>query len=103
MTAQVMFMNEPVENFAPIEIQGDNILGTGSLWQRVEERGENLEVSGTWLVYFVNQCTCYGGGPYGHEPGCGYEPVRNLSDILAARESYQPSEDFVLRKACPGL
>lgn len=27
------------------------------------------------LVKPVNHCTCYGGGPYGHEPGCGLEPL----------------------------
>src|SRR5690606_33392747 len=33
------------------------------------------------LVEQVNECTCYGGGPYGHEPGCGVEPVLDLTQI----------------------
>lgn len=31
-----------------------------------------------WLVEEANGCTCgTPGGPYGHEPGCGYEPLTN--------------------------
>jgi hypothetical protein len=36
-----------------------------------------------WLVEFANACTCYGGGPYGHESGCGYEPIAKVEDLLA--------------------
>lgn len=40
-------------------------------------------VIGEWLVQEADGCTCYGGGPYGHEPGCGYEPVAKISEIEA--------------------
>ena len=109
MTAQVMFMNEPVENFAPIEGRGRCFLdildpGTGSLWERVEESGKGLYVDtdSNWLLWAEEPCgKC--APPYGCPPGCHEDRIRDLSDIFAARESYQQSEDFVLRKACPGL
>lgn len=37
-----------------------------------------------WLVEPVNYCTCYGGGPYGHEPGCGLEPLVDLTEQVEA-------------------
>lgn len=39
-------------------------------------------VFGDWLAKCVDQCTCYG-GEFGHEPGCGYEPVAKISEIEA--------------------
>ena len=35
-----------------------------------------------WLVEYAGQCTCAGGGVYGHENGCGYEPIALVEDIL---------------------
>lgn len=40
-------------------------------------------VFGDWLAQCVDQCTCYG-GEFGHEPGCGYEPIAKISEVLAA-------------------
>lgn len=40
-----------------------------------------LAIINHFLVEVANECTCYGGGPYGHEPGCGYEPLVNLAEI----------------------
>lgn len=37
-----------------------------------------------WLVIAANQCTCGAGGEFGHEPGCGYEPVAKIAEIEAA-------------------
>jgi len=39
-------------------------------------------ITGEWLGVSVDQCTCYGGGPMGHEPGCGSEPVERLVDLI---------------------
>lgn len=40
---------------------------------------------GDWLAYPVNKCTCYGGDAhYGHEPGCGYEPMATIGEVKAA-------------------
>ncbi|KAB7761783.1 hypothetical protein [Mycolicibacterium mucogenicum] len=42
-------------------------------------------VCGEWFVQEANGCTCYGGDAhYGHEPGCGYEPLIKLEDLKAA-------------------
>jgi len=40
-----------------------------------------------WLVVEYGCCTCGGGDSasgYHHESGCGYEPLMNITDILAA-------------------
>lgn len=39
-----------------------------------------------WLAEVTNSCTCYGGGPYGHEPSCGTEPIVNISQTLKSHE-----------------
>lgn len=44
---------------------------------------DNISIMNKYLVVAVNKCTCYGGGPYGHEPGCGYEPIAPLIDLIA--------------------
>lgn len=42
------------------------------------------KVVGTWLVEVVDDCTCGTNGlPYGHEPGCGTDPVVDLSRLMA--------------------
>lgn len=42
-----------------------------------------MKIEGTWLVESTGCCTCCAGGDglYGHEPGCGWEPVIDLSTI----------------------
>ena len=42
---------------------------------------DRLSIVNGYLVECANECTCYGGGPYGHEPGCGYEPLVNLAEL----------------------
>jgi hypothetical protein len=47
-------------------------------------RKSPLDIAGGWLVQDTGVCTC-GPGPvvgavYGHESGCGYEPVARLGD-----------------------
>ncbi|WPH57691.1 hypothetical protein [Mycobacterium phage WXIN] len=43
-------------------------------------------IIGDWLARAVNACTCYGGGDhnYGHEPGCGYEPLARVEELRAS-------------------
>lgn len=42
-------------------------------------------VYGEWFVQEASGCTCYGGDAhYGHEPGCGYEPLIKLDELKAA-------------------
>lgn len=42
-------------------------------------------VCGEWFVQEANGCTCYGGDAhYGHEPGCGYEPLIKMEELKAA-------------------
>lgn len=44
-----------------------------------------VTVMGDCLAYPVNQCTCFGGDAhYGHEPGCGYEPMATIGEVKAA-------------------
>ena len=44
-----------------------------------------VTVFGEWLTYPVNQCTCQGSDAhYGHQPGCGYEPMATISEVKAA-------------------
>ena len=45
---------------------------------------ERLSIMSGWLVYEVGEHTCGGYGPesgYMHEPGCGYEPIVDLSKM----------------------
>lgn len=40
-------------------------------------------VVGDWLVESTGGCTCGAGeGIYGHEPGCGQEPIARVSELL---------------------
>lgn len=43
------------------------------------KKPKKLLIVNDWLVEETDSCTCYGGGPYGHEPGCGLEPLVNLN------------------------
>ncbi|MEC4616282.1 hypothetical protein [Tsukamurella tyrosinosolvens] len=45
------------------------------------ETEQALLVRSGWIVAEAGGCTCYGGGPYGHEPGCGLEPIVKLADV----------------------
>lgn len=38
-------------------------------------------LSNGYLVVDAEGCTCYGGGPYGHEMGCGMEPILDLKEV----------------------
>jgi hypothetical protein len=58
-------------------------------------------IFGEWLAKCVDQCTCYG-GEFGHEPGCGYEPVAKIAEIEAAlsaaervRKLHRPLENSI--------
>ena len=44
---------------------------------------KEIGVMGEWLVVAANDCTC-GGSPFGHQPGCGYEPIGRIADLLAS-------------------
>lgn len=48
---------------------------------------DHLHVRNGWIVAEAGGCTCYGGGPYGHEPGCGYEPIVQLTDLTPERRN----------------
>lgn len=43
-----------------------------------------IHIMGDWLVLDRNGCTCFGGNAYGHEPGCGYEPIVKLHEAIMA-------------------
>lgn len=44
-----------------------------------------FSIVGDWLVQQVNTCTCWGGDlHYGHEPGCGYEPLVKVEELRAS-------------------
>ncbi len=44
-----------------------------------------LSVYGEWLVQEANGCTCQGtDAHYGHQPGCGYEPLLKVAEIKDA-------------------
>lgn len=49
------------------------------------------DINGEWLVQRVDGCTCYGGRPYGHEPGCGWEPIAKVADMLEALGGERPA------------
>lgn len=66
-----------------------------NLTDRVNAALEGIEtwsVVGDWVAVSVNQCTCWGGDAhYGHQPGCGFEPVGKVDEpimklAVAARE-----------------
>lgn len=38
-------------------------------------------IEGHWLVQEHDGCTCAGGAPYPHEPGCGTEPLVDLRGL----------------------
>jgi len=47
----------------------------------------------------VDRCTCYGGGPYGHEPGCGQEPGPAWWAITALLAGLAEDRDILKRHA----
>lgn len=65
-----------------------------NLIERVDAALEGVEtwdVFGDWVAAQVNNCTCACITGYGHEPGCGYEPVGKVDEpilklAVAARE-----------------
>lgn len=45
----------------------------------------DLSVYGEWLVQEANGCTCQGSDAhYGHQSGCGYEPLLKVEDVKDA-------------------
>lgn len=45
----------------------------------------DLSVYGEWLVQEANGCTCQGSDAhYGHQSGCGYEPLLKVEELKAA-------------------
>lgn len=53
-------------------------LRVGQLWERVAERGEDLDIVNGYLVVNVGVHTCAGGtveSNYAHEPECGFQPL----------------------------
>lgn len=59
-----------------------------ALKERVE--ADKFELIGSWIVEKVDACTCGSGADitklYGHEPGCGIEPVAPLETLITAEE-----------------
>ena len=57
--------------------------GVRSLYEEAPApQGPSWRIEGTWLVEVVNECTCgVAGLGYGHERGCGMEPIVDLSKI----------------------
>lgn len=50
---------------------------------------DKFRIMNGWLVVDVEECTCAGGvaeTSYLHEPGCGYEPIAKLQDLLGPDE-----------------
>jgi len=41
-------------------------------------RSTPFDIHGDWLVEMTEGCTCAGDTQYGHEPGCGLEPLSKL-------------------------
>ena len=51
---------------------------------------DTLVIMHGYLCQSVDTCTCgYGGYPYGHEPGCGLEPLIRLDQISGWHEEYE--------------
>lgn len=48
-------------------------------------RKTSFDIAGQWLVEATDRCTCGAGtslgAVFGHEPGCGYEPVALLLEV----------------------
>jgi len=57
------------------------------------------EVVNGWLVERHTHCTCGGGPPFGHEPGCGLVPLAPLSEVKGMAEH----DAQVLRDAADDL
>ena len=68
----------------------------GQLWERLAERDhrEGLWTTEAWLAGSVEGCTCgMEGTYYQHEPYCGVEPIRRISEFpsrTAVREGDIP-------------
>lgn len=50
----------------------------------------NFVIAYGYLCEKVDGCTCgFGGAPYGHEPGCGLEPLVQLNEIEGWKEELE--------------
>lgn len=61
----------------------------GQLWERVAERGEQLDIVNGYLVVNVGVHTCAGGtaeSGYAHEPYCGFEPLYEFESKRSAED-----------------
>jgi hypothetical protein len=47
------------------------------------EETPKLRIDSGWLVEEVDHCTCGAGNEYGHEPGCGLDPLMPVSELAA--------------------
>lgn len=55
-------------------------------------------IVGEWLAMECGECTCgTGSTSYGHERGCGLEPLVKLADIEALRERTEAAEAALAR------
>ena len=73
------------------------IIRTRVIQESVNPEGTKFTLVNGWLVREVNDCTCYGGGPYGHEPGCGYELELDLTEqveTIRANERKKIAEEI---------
>lgn len=57
-----------------------------------------LVISNGWICEVAEGCTCYGGGPYGHEPGCGLDAIMDISEALAEYDREKDAEIARLEK-----
>lgn len=68
-----------------------------------EGSAEYVVING-WLAELVSGCTCGAGGTYGHEPGCGAEPLVQVTALLDAvervRALHEPETDEFGNKWC---
>ena len=49
----------------------------------MSERGRYFVYNG-WVGIDTAGCTCHGGGPHGHEPACGFEPLIKVEAVMPA-------------------
>ena len=65
--------------------------------------GEDFIVRGGWLCEVVPHCTCGTHLPavYGHEPGCGVEPIASVEQIMQALWQQAENANCVAEPAAP--
>lgn len=56
----------------------------------------DLAIVNGWLVQRVDICTCGTGGTgYGHEPGCGFEPLITIDNIERLTQQLKDVADYL--------